>query len=184
MPIKFKKKLLVNELLRKTRDFPLYHATMHAKEIVREGFKTRSELEGRSGLGGRNMVDYISFTASPVIAANIATDLQTMVDIAQGTFDINDVCGELNERDWKQDKLYGDAFGGDKTPCKAMKQALMTEDILSDINKELEWFREHGDSKYDSMTDDEIRRMVLLDRYAIRYVMKREEMGGRPNPII
>jgi len=174
--VKFSRKINVSPLLNRKENVPLYHATTHAREIVQQGFKTRGEIGDGGGLGGREMDEMVSFTTSPVLAANIAADLQTMVDIAQGKVNIDNICEELNKRDWREDKFYGDSFDENVNPCTVWKDSGVESAIKLDLKGSHVWA--------EGKSEEEVRRIVLLGRFSSWYVKAREGAGGRPDPII
>lgn len=61
----------------------LYHATTAVSDILREGFKSRKELGGRSGLGG-GPDEVISFTADIQIAESIVWALRRACEVSKG----------------------------------------------------------------------------------------------------
>lgn len=104
----------------KTEGFtvPLFHATTDKQSVCLEGLKPRCELKGKCGLGG-GPDDTVSFTTNPLLAGNIAKDLQTMVGIANGTITFKTIEEWLD----KQDKTEGMTI----TPSKLWNQAVRGE---------------------------------------------------------
>jgi hypothetical protein len=73
----------------------LYHATPFCTEILREGFKSKSEL-GIEILGGHTG-DAISFTADKNIALVIAVSIKEVIDLANGKFGLKDLFKKSQE---------------------------------------------------------------------------------------
>ena len=87
----------------------LYHASSNIPAIMQQGFKTRNQLGGATGLGGGTS-DFISFTANPKIAKKIASTLKTAVRIAKGELSFEDIIqkykrfGLLDDKDIENSK--------------------------------------------------------------------------------
>jgi 5'(3')-deoxyribonucleotidase len=94
----------------------MYHATSNLPAIMRDGFKTRTELGSPTGLGG-GPSHLISFTSNPKIAKGIASSLKTAVRIAKGDMTFDDVAqkykklGIIDDKDINISKRqYNDPF--------------------------------------------------------------------------
>jgi hypothetical protein len=94
---------------------PLYHATTDKEKVCKLGLKPRCELDGKCGLGGGS-TDLVSFTTDLDLAKDLAKDLETVVNIANGTINWNNYCERLNEVDQKE--------GMKKSPCELFEEEL------------------------------------------------------------
>ena len=81
----------------------MYHATSNLPAIMRDGFKTRTELGSPTGMGG-GPSHLISFTSNPKIAKGIASSLKTAVRIAKGDMTFDDVAQKYKRLDIIDDK--------------------------------------------------------------------------------
>jgi len=90
----------------------LYHATPFVQQILKEGFKTKSELPKQQGLGGSTQMNNdpssegIAFTGDINIARAIVRSLIDAINIAQGRMTISDVAklmqAEMNPQEFKK----------------------------------------------------------------------------------
>jgi len=94
----------------------LYHATPYVKEILSSGFKTKSELGGKSSLGGSAQAstsDYkkqgISFTGDIQIARAIVKSLIEVIKISKGEIGLMDVMRMFKSETPSTDK-FSSAF--------------------------------------------------------------------------
>ncbi len=106
----------IREIMPEHKPFEyLYHASSNVPAIMKEGFKTKKELDRQPvGLGGGSS-ELISFTSNPKIARAIANSLKFVVRIAKKEITLEDVYnkykrfGILTDEDVKKAKFkYSD----------------------------------------------------------------------------
>jgi len=68
----------------------LYHATANVRQILQDGLKSRSELDGKGKLGG-GVSDLVSFTSDLQIAVAIANALITAAKVVNGEITFQDI---------------------------------------------------------------------------------------------
>lgn len=166
-----KKTPLKDDLMTRTDHVHLYHATPFLNQILTQGFKTRKELCGIEVLGGCDNGEFIAFTSSPVIASDIAKDIQTISDIANHKITLENIAEELDKRDYETEPYY--------------QQFMMEKpsEIWNRIIKEREDLDKYDPipiqlkRKYPNGKDEEI----ILGSFN-KYLGKREDQGGRANP--
>ena len=98
----------------------LYHATTAVGAILRDGFKTRAELGGRSALGG-GPADVISFTSDVQIAEAIVYALRRAVECATGRMT------------FQQLQLLGNKMGGWDQAMTHMKSSWGHQDHIDSM---------------------------------------------------
>jgi hypothetical protein len=74
----------------------LYHASSNVPALLNKGFKTRTELDKPTGLGG-GPSDFVSFTANPRIAKSIANALKIAVKISKGEISFDDLVNKYKK---------------------------------------------------------------------------------------
>lgn len=112
----------------------LYHATLDTEGVCKNGLKTSRDSPYCSLGTGCQTKELISFTSDPLIAENIARDIQTKVMIARGDITPKNICEALDKRDKKDDQKL--------TPCEIWKDTFkkcIYKDCITDDGTREPW---------------------------------------------
>lgn len=108
----------------------LYHATTAVSSIIQEGFKSRKELGGRSGLGG-GPDDTISFTSDLQIAEAIVWSLRRAHEVCSG------------KMSYQQLQLLSKKLGNNEEALKGVIANFGNWDTINKEEKKKEWMFEY-----------------------------------------